>query len=155
MVKDENKVETPFEEKRPVQNFDIPKGQSIEQMIASAVAQAEARIKAQSLKGQTNSIQLGVTVKDLDVREGSEIKDKKTGEVLVDTVTGDVKRYSNKYYATFSFDGGILTQEIKSSNFAKLEQNKKYFATGYYGLVSNFGKDELAPIFTDFEDLSA
>lgn len=146
---------TPTENKSKLQNFDNPSGESIEQIVAREVAKAEARIKAKSLKGQTNSIQLGVTVKDLEVREGSEIKDRVTGEVQIDNSTGEVKRYPNKYYVTVTFKGGSLRQEIKANHYAILEVNKDYFATGFIGEVSNFGKTEIAPIFTNFEDLSA
>jgi hypothetical protein len=133
------------------QNFDVPAGQTIEEMIASAVAKAEARIKAQGLKGQTNAIQLGATVKDLDFREGSEIVDKTTGEVRVDSISGEAKRYPTKYYVTLVFKGGSIKQEIKANHFDFLEINKDYFCTGFLGEVSTFGKTEIHPIFTEFE----
>ena len=60
LEKNNSKNETPFEEKSTLQNFDNPKSESIEQIVAREVAKAESRIKAKSLKGQTNSIQLWV-----------------------------------------------------------------------------------------------
>lgn len=152
--KDLKKEITPFEENSTLKNFDNPKNESIEQIVAREVAKAESRMKAKVLKGQTNSIQLGVTIKDLETREGAEIKDRTTGEVQTDN-NGEIKRYPNKYYVTVTFKGGSLKQEIKGNLFAMLELNKDYFATGFIGEVSNFGKTEIAPIFTDFEDLSA
>lgn len=141
--------------KETLENFDLPKGESIEQIVAREVAKAEARMKVKTLKGQTNSLQIGATVKDLEIKEGGEIKDRASGEVLIDNNTGEVKRYPSKYFVSLVFKGGSLRQEIKADNFARLQINKDYFCTGYLGEVSNFGKTELAPIFTDFEDLSA
>lgn len=147
--------ETSTENKSKLQNFDNPSGESIEQLVAREVAKAEARMKAKTLKGQTNSIQLGVTIKDLEVKEGSEIVNKQTGEFQIDSNTGEIKRYPDKYFVTVVFKGGSLKQEIKGNLFGILEVNKDYFATGFIGEVSNFGKTEIAPIFTNFEDLSA
>lgn len=138
-----------------IENFENRPNETMEQIVAREVAKAEARMKAKTLKGQTNAIQLGVTIKDLEVKEGAEIKDRTSGEVLVDSVSGEVKRYPNKYYATVVFKGGSLRQEIKGNLFGILEVNKDYFATGFLGEVTNFGKTEIAPIFTNFEDLSA
>jgi hypothetical protein len=132
-------------------NFDLPAGQTIEELIASAVAKAESRIQAQTLKAHTNAIQLGATVKDLEFREGSEIVDKTTGETRVDPLSGEVKRYPTKYYVTLVFKGGSIKQEIKANHFDFLEINKDYFCTGFLGEVSTFGKTEIHPIFTEFE----
>lgn len=136
-------------------NFDIPNGETLEQIVAKAVAQAEARINAKNAKSKSNAIQLGATVKDLEVREGSEIIDKNTGEVKTDSNTGEVKRYPNKYSVVLVFTGGSIKQDIKAHQFDMLEINKDYFCTGYLGEVSSFGKTEILPIFTDFEPLSA
>lgn len=137
-----------------IKNFDTPVGLSIEQQIAQAVAKAEARIKSQNLKGKTNSIQLGCTVRDLEVRQGSEMRDKKTNELIVDNRTGETMRFADKYYVTLSFNGGSLTQEVRGHIYGDLQINNDYFCIGYLGEVNDFGKVKISPIFTEFQNLS-
>lgn len=137
--------------KKEIENFETPKDMSVSEIVAQEVAKAQAKLKAQLAKSSSNAIQLGAILKDLEVREGSPIKDKKSGEVIIDPNTGEVKTYANKYYATFTFMGGSITQELKPSDFGTLEINCKYFLTGYMGEVSNFGKTEILPIFNGFE----
>lgn len=134
-------------------NYDMPEGMSLEQLVSQEVAKAEARIKALNLKSKSNSIQLGCTVMRLENREGSEMKDKKTGELMTDD-SGQIRRFANKFYVTLAFKGGSLVQEIKSHEYDMLQENNDYFCTGYMGEVSNFGKVEIAPIITQFENLS-
>ncbi len=138
------------EPKQTTQNFDIPKGMDIQEYIKSEIAKSEAKTKASFLKSKTNSIQLGATVIDKDMREGNEIIDKSTGLPAIDTATGETKRYPNKYYVTFAFKGGQIKQEVKPADYQKLEQNKDYFCMGYLGEVKNFGNTETLPIFNDF-----
>lgn len=135
-----------------VQNFDTPKGATVEEIVASQMAKVEAKLKAQFGKAQSNSISLGVTVTELECKEGAEIKDKVTGEVQIDN-WGNPKRYKNKYFATFTFNGGTMTQELKENLYNQLGLNRRYFAMGRLGEVSNFGETSIAPIFTQFEAL--
>ena len=138
-----------------VPNFDNKPNETIEQIVAREVAKAEARIKAKEAKSKTNSIQLGATVKDLEIKEGKQIVNRESGEVLIDPHTGELKTYPNKYYVTLLFKGGSLKQEVKANIYNQLEINNDYFCVGYLGEVTTFGKTEMLPIFTEFEHLGA
>lgn len=131
-------------------DFDTPASMTTEQKIASEMLKLEARMKSQFAKASANSLQIGVTVKDMDSKDGSPILDKTTKEPLYDNY-GNPRHYPNKFYVTFLFQGASLTQEVKEKDYLVLAPNKKYFATGYLGEVSSYGKTEIAPIFTSFE----
>lgn len=135
-----------------VQNFDTPKGATVEEMVASQMAKVEAKLKAQFGKAQSNSISLGVTVLSLEPKQGAEMKDKNTGEILVDN-WGNPRRYKDKYFVTFSFNGGTMTQELKENLYNQLAINRKYFAMGTLAPVSSFGETVISPVFTQFEAL--
>lgn len=139
---------------KKIENFDNQNGLTTEQLIEQAVARAEARIKSQMLKSSTNAIQLGALVVDKEVKQGSEMIDRKSGEPIVDNHSGEVRRYPNKLYVTFSFFGGSLVQEVKPLDYDKLQLNKKYFCTGSLREVSNFGKTDMLPVLNEFEELA-
>lgn len=139
--------------KEELKDFDNQEGLSVAEIVAKEVAKAEARIKGQMAKGSTNAVQIGLTVLDLEVKEGAMIKDRLTGELQIDNNTNEPKRYPNKFHAKFSFNGGSLEQEIKPMHYDSLQVGKKYFATGYMGEVKIFKDMVMMPIFNDFEPL--
>lgn len=144
--------ETKKDEVIIVEDFSTSAGQSTQQIVASELAKLEAKMKALLKKASANSVLLGVTVKDMDSKGGAEILDKNTKEPLFDNY-GNPRKYPDKFHVTFMFQGGSLTQEVKEKHYLNLQIGKKYYASGYYGEVSSFGKTEMCPIFTDFEPL--
>lgn len=147
-----NEKQTKKDEVIVAQDFTAPAGDSTEQIIASQMAKLEARLKAQFAKATSNSISLGVTVIDLESKDGAEILDKATKVPLVDN-WGNPRRYADKYYASFSFNGGCLKQEVKQAQYNQLSVGSKYFAIGRLGEISSFGDTIIAPIFSQFEAL--
>lgn len=133
-------------------DFTAPAGATTEQLIATAMAKVEASLKAQFGKATSNSISLGVTVIDLESKEGAEILDKATKVPLSDN-WGNPRRYPDKYYASFSFNGGCLKQEVKQAQYSQLSIGSKYFAIGRLGEISSYGDTVIAPIFSQFEAL--
>lgn len=147
-----NEKQTKKDEVIVVQDFTAPAGVSTEQLIATEMAKLESKMKAQFKRATSNSISLGVTVIDLESKEGAEILDRTTKIPLVDN-WGNPRRYPDKYYASFSFNGGTLKQEVKQAQYNSLSIGSKFFATGRLGEVSSFGDTHIAPIFTEFEAL--
>ena len=135
-----------------LENFDQPKGLTVQEQIDKAILELTKKLNLKNAKTKMNTIKLGVEIQSLETREGSEMKDKKTGVPIVDE-NGEVKRFSPKYFVTLVFKGSSLTQEVKHEIYRELKQNVEYLATGYLGTVTSFGKTEIAPIFTDFEEL--
>lgn len=147
-----NPKENKKDEVLVVTDFTTPNGQTIQQVVDAATAKLESKLKAQFGKATSNSISLGVTVIDLESKEGAEILDKATKVPLLDN-WGNPRRYPDKYYASFSFNGGTLKQEVKQSQFNSLAHGRKYFATGRLGEISSYGDTIIAPIFSEFEAL--
>ena len=147
-----NPKENKKDEVLEVTDFTTPNGQTTQQIVDAATAKLEAKLKAQFKRATSNSISLGVTVIDLESKEGAEILDRTTKAPLFDNY-GNPRRYPNKHYATFSFNGGTLKQEVKQVQYNSLSIGSKFFATGRLGEVSSFGDTVIAPIFTEFEAL--
>lgn len=97
-----------------------------------------------------NEIKISAKIKEKDIIKGKEIIDKSSGMPIIDD-NGVVKTYPDTYKLTLVFEGGSMEYRCKASQYEQLEINNRYLFSGYYGLVKEFGKDVLNPIFTDIQ----
>lgn len=117
--------------------------------IQRIIAEQNKELELKQEQREANKVELGAKLVFVRVQNGAPIMDKTTGEQKVSN--GIPLCYPDKYYSTFSFDGGSLEAEIKDKTiFDSLELNKRYFLEGYMGYQKVFGVDTLMPIFTNF-----
>lgn len=102
---------------------------------------------------KSNIIELGAELAELETKEGSERKNK-DGQIIMNPDNTPAK-YPDKYYATFVFMGGTIQVEVKEVQLPSLIIGETYFCKGRLAMVKNFGKEELAPVFTTFTQLYA
>jgi len=93
-----------------------------------------------------NEVVLSAKIREKQVIRGNEIKDKKTGVPEVDE-HGQIKRYADRYVVTLLFQGGSLEYKCTEDFFDELDLNSTYQFKGYMGVVKEFGKDVVSPIF--------
>lgn len=93
-----------------------------------------------------NEVILSAKIREKTVLKGNEIKDKKTGVPEVDE-HGQIKRYADRHVVTLLFQGGSLDYKCTEDVFDELDLNSTYQFKGYMGVVKEFGKDVVSPIF--------
>lgn len=96
-----------------------------------------------------NQITLSAKIRNKEIKKGNEILDKQTKVPVVDE-NGDVKRYADTYTVTLLFQGGSLDYKCKEDMYEELELNSTYQFKGYLGVVKEFGKDMISPIFQSY-----
>lgn len=107
-------------------------------------------------KLRSNTITLGADLIEVRVQEGKEKLDKDTRLPIVNEETGEVERWSNKYYAKFAFMGGEVETEIKGEQYPELSEQigMPFYLQGRLTKVRSFGSEIVAPVFSNFELLA-
>ena len=117
---------------------------------------AQAREQAAALMKQftQNEVHLGAMLSDVKLIEGKEMKDKETGEPIVDEF-GEIRRFPDSYYAVLSFMGGTLETAITAEQYNALQGKigKNFNCKGVLAKVRRFGQDEILPKFHTFIEL--
>lgn len=100
----------------------------------------------------SNTLLLSAELKTKEVKQGSEVKDKKTGQPIVDDM-GQVKYYPDTYILGFIFKGGFIEYKCSLEMYKSLEVNKTYLLKGYIGVIKEYGKDVISPIFQAWQEV--
>ena len=102
-------------------------------------------------QAKANIVNLGCDLVDKEAKIGSERKDK-NGQILLGPDNMPLL-YPTKYYATLTFMGGTIVTEINAIQFESLDIGSTYFCKGRIATVKEFGKETLAPVFSQFVEL--
>lgn len=122
---------------------------SVEEQVAQQIALMNRELELKQEQREENTVRLGAKVVDTRINQGQPVIDKASGQQKV--VNGVPQCYPDKFFVTFSYDGGSLETEIKlKEDFESFELNKRYHCIGYLGFQKIFGVDTLMPIFTKF-----
>lgn len=97
-----------------------------------------------------NGVRLGATVVKKDKVDGKPVIDKTTNSPIIDTNTGEIKTYADKYYVTLEFNGGTLKSEVSKELYSPLELGGRYSCSGRIASVNVFGEAHLLPVFSSF-----
>lgn len=97
-----------------------------------------------------NGVRLGATVVKKDKTDGKPVIDRATNSPVIDTNTGEVKTYADKFYIILEFNGGTLKTEISKENYNSLELGARYSCSGRIAPVNVFGDTHLLPVFDSF-----
>lgn len=98
----------------------------------------------------SNEVRLSAKIRNKEVRKGKEIVNKQTGQVEVNE-NGEIKYYPDTYIVTLLFQGGSLDYKCKEEMFNELDLNSTYLFKGYMGVIKEFGKDVVSPIFQSWQ----
>lgn len=93
-----------------------------------------------------NELVLSANVVDKRVKKGNEIINKQTGLPETDK-QGEIRRYDDTHIITLLFMGGRLEYKCDEDMFSSVEIGSTYKFTGYMGVIKEFGKDVISPIF--------
>jgi hypothetical protein len=102
-------------------------------------------------QSKSNKVELGCDLVDIESKVGSERKDK-DGHVQIGHDNMPLL-YPTKFHATFTFMGGTIKTEINLVQFESLKVGSTYFCKGRIATVKDFGKESLAPVFSEFIEL--
>lgn len=102
-------------------------------------------------QAKSNKVELGCDLVEKEAKVGSERKDK-NGQFMLGQDNQPLL-YPTKYYATLTFMGGTIVTEINPIQFDSLKVGSTYFCKGRIATVKDFGKESLAPVFSEFVEL--
>jgi hypothetical protein len=143
------------QERLEQEQADFEAQQSAQQELQNHDPQPQQRVDAVTLMRQSNenTIKTGATCADVRTHEGAEIIDKQTNKPKINSQTGEVMTYADKYYATLTFDGGQIETEITREQKDLLEIGSRYSCTGRLAPVRVFGQEVIAPVYYAFTKL--
>ena len=121
--------------------------------------QPTQRVDAVTLMRQSNenTIKMGATCADIKVREGGPMLDRETKQQKINPQTNEPLFYSDKFYATLTFDGGQIDSEITKEQKDLLEIGSRYSCSGRLSKVKIFVNGGMAeldlPVYYEFTKL--
>ncbi|RLA83625.1 MAG: hypothetical protein DRG78_03825 [Epsilonproteobacteria bacterium] len=136
--------------KEEIKTIEESKSQSSLENFDKPITQAD--MQRMMANNNANKIVLGATFASLETIIGKDIIDKKTNQTKVDA-DGIVQKYNDKYYASFTFDGGAVRTELTHPQSIELQEGVRYLCTGRLAPVNVFGKLEIQPVFSKYERL--
>lgn len=98
----------------------------------------------------SNEVRLSAKIRNKEIIKGKEIINKQTGMPVVDEL-GEVRHYSDTYIVTLLFQGGSLDYRCNQEMYQALDLNSTYLFKGYMGVVKEYGKDVVSPIFQSYQ----
>jgi len=102
-------------------------------------------------QASSNKVEIGCILANKEEKLGSERKDK-DGKFLLGQDNQPLF-YPTKYYAELTFMGGTIKTEITQPQYDSLKIGSTYFSKGRIATVKDFGKESLAPVFSEFVEL--
>ena len=102
-------------------------------------------------QASSNIVHIGCIVAEKEEKKGSERKDK-DGKFMLGQDNQPLL-YPTKFYVTLTFMGGTIRTEVNPIQYENLTIGLTYFCKGRIATVKDFGKESLAPVFSEFVEL--
>lgn len=122
-----------------------------EAQVHQMIAKENQKLEKKQQQREENVIRLGARVIDLQEKKGS-AKVSKDGQPMLGK-DNEPLLYPSTYKVTIQFFGGSIESTINETIFSELQVNRTYFIEGYFGMVKDFGKESIQPIFNTFTQI--
>ena len=118
------------------------------------VEEMRAEQREYTKKLNTNRFELSAEVIEISATTPKPICDRETKQPLIDEATGEMRFYPPVFTMIVAFNGGQMEKRISEQWYNDFKdvigQGNRYIFTGRFGIVKNFGKETVEPVFQNY-----